>query len=219
MLKIRRSHDHLIFNVGIPISGKDHLCIETGPCHPYMDYILEVVVIIQFPFTSYIIYFEYTFMAVDGLVTQGAMASVAMIASLLTVPNLCMADASLGAQQHIKILSLICFNLFFSCDQAALRTLQSVCLFVRLCPSVTPFSPCCCHRIIIKFSGVIAIDKSDVHAKGQGQKSKVKVTEVMTPLSRFRIVTPVWIHISLMLLRRGALLFFKVIHQISRSHG
>ena len=52
-------------------------------------------------------------MAVDGLVTQGAMASVAMIASLLTVPNLCMADASLGAQQHIKILRLICINLFF----------------------------------------------------------------------------------------------------------
>ena len=57
-----------------------------GPAIP-ADYILEVVVIIQFPFTSYIIYFEYTFMAVDGLVTQGAMASVAMIASLLTVPN------------------------------------------------------------------------------------------------------------------------------------
>ena len=92
MLKIRRSHDSLIFNVGIPISGKDSLCIERGPAIP-ADYILEVVVIIQFPFTSYI-YFEYTFMAVDGLVTQGAMASVAMIASLLTVPNLCMADAS-----------------------------------------------------------------------------------------------------------------------------
>ena len=42
---------------------------------------------------------------------------------------------------------------------------------------------------------------------------KVKVTEVMTQVSRFRNVTPVWIHIwwrndaqSLMLLRRGALL-------------
>ena len=34
MLKIRRSHDHLIFNMGIPITGKDRLCIETGPCHP-----------------------------------------------------------------------------------------------------------------------------------------------------------------------------------------
>ena len=32
--------------------------------------------------------------------------------------------------------------------------------------------------MIMKFSGVITIDKSDVHAKGQGQRSKVKVTEV-----------------------------------------
>ena len=31
MLKIRRSHDSLIFNLGIPISGKDGLYIETGP--------------------------------------------------------------------------------------------------------------------------------------------------------------------------------------------
>ena len=75
-----------------------------------------------------------------------------------------------------------------------------------------------CHRIIMKFSEVITIDRSDVHAKGQGQRSKVKVTEVMAPLSRFQTVTPVWINIwqwndvqSLMLLRRCALLFFKVI--------
>ena len=78
----------------------------------------------------------------------------------------------------------------------------------------------------MKFSGVITMVKSDVHAKGQGQRSKVKVTEVNTQLSRFRTLTPVWIHIwqwndaySLMMLRRGALLFFKVIRQISRSHG
>ena len=57
-------------------------------------------------------------------------------------------------------------------------------------------------------------------------RSKVKVTEVTTQLNRFQTVTPVWINIwwwndaySLMLLRRGALLFFKVIRQISRSHG
>ena len=31
MLKIRRSRDRLIFNMGIPISGKDGLYIETGP--------------------------------------------------------------------------------------------------------------------------------------------------------------------------------------------
>ena len=93
-------------------------------------------------------------------------------------------------------------------------------------PSVTPFWLCSHHRIIMKFSEVITSDICDVHAKGQGQRSKVKVTEVNTQLSRFRTITPVWIHIwwwndaqSLMLLRRGALLFFKVIHQISRSQG
>ena len=31
MLKIRRSHDRLIFNMGIPIPAKDGLYIETGP--------------------------------------------------------------------------------------------------------------------------------------------------------------------------------------------
>ena len=100
----------------------------------------------------------------------------------------------------------------------------SVRLSVRL--SVTPFWLCSHHRIIMKFSGVITNDQRKVHAKGQGQRSKVKVTEVTTQLNSFRTVTPVWIHIwwwndaySLMLLRRGALLFFKVIRQISRSHG
>ena len=100
----------------------------------------------------------------------------------------------------------------------------SVCLSV--CLSVTPFWLCSHHRIIMKFSGVITNDKSDVHAIGQGQRSKVKVTEVTTQLNRFRTVTPVWIHIwwwndaySLMMLRSGALLFLKVIRQITRSHG
>ena len=100
----------------------------------------------------------------------------------------------------------------------------SVCPSVRL--SVTPFWLCSHQHIIMKFSGVIISDKSDVHAKGHHQRSKVKVTEVTTPLYRFRTVTPVWIHVwwwndaySFIMLRRGALLFFKVIHQISRSHG
>ena len=104
----------------------------------------------------------------------------------------------------------------------------SVRLSVRLyvCPSVTLFLLCSHHRIIMKFSGVITSDRSDVHAKGQGQRSKVKVTEVTTQLNRFRTVTPVWIHVwwwndaySLIMPRRGALLFFKVICQISRSRG
>ena len=46
----------------------------------------------------------------------------------------------------------------------------------------------------MKFSGVITIDKSDAHAKGQGQMSKVKVTDVKTQFNRFRPVTPVSIH-------------------------
>ena len=113
---------------------------------------------------------------------------------------------------------------FFSCDQAALWMVQSV--HPSVCPSVTPF-----HHVPIivsswNFWGVITNDKSDIPAKGQGQRSEVKVTEVKTQFSRFWTITPVWIHILwwndaqiLMLLRRSALLLFKVIRQISRSHG
>ena len=130
-----------------------------------------------------------------------------------------------GVKYFSKYLSQV--QVLFSCDQATLRTVQSVRLSV--CLSVTPFQLCSHHHIIMKFSGVITIDRHDVHAKGQGQRSKVKLTEVTTQLNRFGTVTPVWIHIwswwwwnyacSLMMLRRGVLLFFKVIHQISRSHG
>ena len=95
----------------------------------------------------------------------------------------------------------------------------SVCPSVR--PSVTHFSPCSHHRIIMKFSGAITIVRSDVHAKGQGQRSKVKVTEVNTQLSRFRTPTPVWIHIgrwnhahSWKQHRRGALLFLAATKQL-----
>ena len=48
----------------------------------------------------------------------------------------------------------------------------SVCLSVRLSLSVTPFWLCSHHRIITKFSGVITNDRSDVHAKGQGHRSR-----------------------------------------------
>ena len=119
------------------------------------------------------------------------------------------------------------YYFIFSCDQAALWMVFSVCLSVCLsvrlsvCLSVTPFWLCSHHRIIMKFSGVITTDQGNVHAKGQGQRSKVMVTEVTTQLSRFRTVTPVWIHIwwwndiySLMLLRRGALLFLAATKQL-----
>ena len=73
----------------------------------------------------------------------------------------------------------------------------SVCPSVRpsVRPSVTPFSLCCHNRIIMKFSGVITNGQGKVHAKGHGQRSKVKVIEVTTQLNFFRTVTPVWIHI------------------------
>ena len=114
------------------------------------------------------------------------------------------------------------WDLIRSLFLAATKQLLEHC-FLSVRPSVTPFSLCSHHRIILKF---ITIDWRDDYAKGQGQRSKVKVTEVMNSFSRFRTVTPVWNHTwwwneaqSLMLLRRGALLFFKVIRQISRSHG
>ena len=92
---------------------------------------------------------------------------------------------------NIVFIDVWCQKIF-SCDQAALWMVQSVCPSVRLsvrlsvCPSVrlsvTPFWLCSHHPIIMKFSGVITSDKSDVHAKGQGQRSKVKVTEVTTQI-------------------------------------
>ena len=86
---------------------------------------------------------------------------------------------------------------YFSCDQAALRTLLSVCPSVCLsaCLSVTPFSLCSGYSTIMKFSGVINIDKSNGHVRCQGHRSKVKVTEVITQLNRLWTITPVWIHI------------------------
>ena len=105
---------------------------------------------------------------------------------------------------------------FSVCPSVRLSVRPSVRPSVSLsvCLSVTPFWLCSHHRIFMKFSGVITNDQSKVHAKGQGQRSKVKVTEVTTQLNRFRTVTPAWIHIwwwnnaySLMLLRRGALFF------------
>ena len=66
----------------------------------------------------------------------------------------------------------------------------------------------------MRFWRVITNDRSDIHAKGQGQRSKVKVTDVKTPFSHFWTITPVWIDIwwwndaqSLVLLRRGAYCF------------
>ena len=94
--------------------------------------------------------------------------------------------------------------------------------YIKVCVSFQSHQRFCC--IIIIFLGVITNDKSNVHAKFQGHRSKVKPSEVKTQLSHFWTLTPVWIHPwrwneakSLMQNRRGALLFFKVICQNSRS--
>ena len=71
-----------------------------------------------------------------------------------------------------------CYCHWHSCDQAALWMVQSVRLSVSVCLSVTPFWLSSHHRTIMKFSEVITNDRSDVRANGQGQRSKVNVTEV-----------------------------------------
>ena len=99
----------------------------------------------------------------------------------------------------------------------------SVCLSV--CPSV-------CHTFLTMFPSSYHHEIFRNYYQWQKwrpckrSRSKVKVTEVTTQLNGFRTVTPVWIHIrwwndaySLIVLRRGALLFLKVIRQISRWHG
>ena len=108
--------------------------------------------------------------------------------------------------------------IFFSCDQAAPWMVQSVCLshlfdYVPIIVSSWNFQE------LLPITEVMSMQK--VKVKGQRSWS-----EVNAQLSRFLTVTPVWFHIwrwndaqSLMLLKRGALLFFKVIRQISRSHG
>ena len=56
--------------------------------------------------------------------------------------------------------------------------------------------------------------------------TRLKKSSILTQIGRFRSVTPLWIHWwlrndaqSLKQRRRGVLLFFKFIRQMSRSHG
>ena len=106
---------------------------------------------------------------------------------------------SMKFKSKYKLLTVSVYNFFklrpSSSMTGSVRT--SVRLSVRLsvCRTLTPISLGSHHHIIMKFSGVITMDKRDVHTKGQGQRSKVKVTEVKTQLSHFWTVTPAWIHI------------------------
>ena len=74
-------------------------------------------------------------------------------------------------KSRLQIANLGINNAFFA---ATKQLYEWYFLSVRL--SVTPFWLCSHHRLIMKFSGVINKDQGNVHAKGQGQRSKVKVT-------------------------------------------
>ena len=118
-------------------------------------------------------------------------------------------------------------TMILSCDQAALRTLLSACLSVRLsvCPSV-------CYTFFTMSLSSYHHEVSRSYCQWQmwcpykRSRSEVKgKCDRGQNHSRFSTVTPAWFDIwwwndaqSLMLLMRGALLFFKVIPQISRSH-
>ena len=143
-----------------------------------------------------------------------------------SVSNRNVISCYLDPTYEIRVVFVWCFlaTTMQLCELFSPSVCPSVCPSVRL--SVTPFWLCVHHRNIMEFSGFITNDRSDVHAKVPGQSSKVKVTEVNTPLSRFPTVAPLWYHIwwwndsqSLMLLWKDALWFFKNINQISRSHG
>ena len=79
-------------------------------------------------------------------------------------------DGKVSMLQYVQITSfpssMTTFTPVFICNQADLWMVQSV------RPSVTPFWLCSHHHIIMKFSGVITSDRSDVHAKGQGHRSR-----------------------------------------------
>ena len=94
----------------------------------------------------------------------------------------------------MQYMGLCVFSLpIFSCDQAALRTLISVCPFV--CPSVHLSHLFDNVPVIVSswnFQELLPLTDT---MSTQSSRSKVKVTEVMTPFSRFQTVTPVLIHI------------------------
>ena len=135
-------------------------------------------------------------------------------------------EAILSITEDFWHMFTVLFFLFFLAATKQLYKWYFPSVRLSVCPFVTPFWLCSHHVSSWNFLELLPMTRVRSMQKVRGQRSKVKVTEVTTQLNRFRTVTQVWIHIwwwndaySLMLLRRGALLFFKVIHQISSSHG
>ena len=75
----------------------------------------------------------------------------------------------------------------------------------------------------MKLSGIITIDRINVHAKGHGEKSKVKVTEVKINVAAIWVFPSCNSSLNLQMAtkwrRRRALSISYVVRQISRSHG
>ena len=95
------------------------------------------------------------------------------------------------------------FILFISFS-AATKQLHERSFRLSVRPSVChTFFKCCSHRVVMKVSRVITINKSDVHTKGQGQGSKVRITEIKIifasvwafPVGGFSMVVTIFNHV------------------------
>ena len=73
MLKIRRSHDCLIFNMGIPIPGKEDLYIETGPWCSLLQYIPGVLYCSTFLVFLFAVYSSVAELQPEGYSCRAAM--------------------------------------------------------------------------------------------------------------------------------------------------
>ena len=124
---------------------------------------------------------------------------------------------------------MVTFNTrsLFSCNQAALRLVQSVCLSIppSVCPSVhrshlfhyVPIIISSCNfQELLPLTQVMSMQKVKVK-RSMSQRSKPNLAISGPLLHEFtygnEMMYRAWCGI-----RKGALLSFKVIHQISRSH-
>ena len=117
----------------------------------------------------------------------------------------------------------ICFHFLAATKQLYEWYFLSVCLSVRL-SHLFDYVPLIVSSWNFQELSPRTRVRSMQKVKLRGQRSRLQRSRPNLTVSQ--TVTPVWIHIwwwndtySLMLLRRGALLFFKVICQVSRSHG
>ena len=120
---------------------------------------------------------------------------------------------------RVQLVGKICIMTFityyiFNCDQAALWMVQSVCPSVRLSVRDTFLTmfPSSYHHEIFK-----SCYQWQKWCPCKRSRSKVKVTEVITQLSRFRTVTLVWIHIWYEMMHKAWCCLGEVPYSLSRS--